>query len=158
MGPRLWLAILLVALTGFFCGEWHESRASNAQRQAADSAAKLELATATGRVREVERQLSQNILNIDEARTKEQDHANATIDSLRTDVRNGALRLSIATRAHDPGPVGADPAAGDPEARAELLPSAAIALIDLAADADSTVRALNACLDQYDAVRRAVNP
>lgn len=150
--------MLFVGLAGFFGGEWHESRASMAQRQAADGAARLELAAATGRVREAEHQLDQDISNINEAQTKEQDYANTTIDALRADVRNSALRLSIATRARNPAAPGADSAADNTEARAELLPSAAVALIDLAADGDSAVRELNACVDQYDAVRRAVNP
>ncbi|MET3134947.1 hypothetical protein AAKU55_005250 [Oxalobacteraceae bacterium GrIS 1.11] len=156
--PRPWLAMLVVGGAGFLGGEWREGRAGAAQRQAADGAAKLELAIATDRVRETERHLTQNLATIDAARTKEQDHAQETIDSLRADVRNGAIRLSVATRPGDPAAASGHSGAGDSEARAELVPSAALALIDIAADGDWAVRELNACIDKYDAVRRSVNP
>lgn len=156
--PRLWLATVILCLACFFAGEWSESRTSKATMKAADDAAKVELATANENARETGRILKKEVSTISDARTQEQERAKTTIDALRADVRTGTVRLSIATRPRDQAGSGADPSAGDREARSELVPEAAIALIDIAADGDDAVRDLNACVDKYAAVRQAINP
>jgi len=80
---------------------------------------------------------------------KEKQRAKATIDSLRADVRNGTERLSVAVSSCATG----DPRAGNPEARAELLPAVADRIVGIAADADDAVRELNECVDKYSAVK-----
>ena len=154
LDPRLWLAAIAMCLACFFAGGWRESSASVAKMKLTDDAARIELANATERVRETERLLSQNLPTINDARTKEQENAKNAIDSLRADVRTG----SVAARTRNPAASGADSANGNPEDRAELLPATADAILDIAVDADSAVRDLNACIDRYDARRRAINP
>lgn len=158
LDPRVWCVVLALCLASFFGGQWQESRISTAKMKEANAAAMLELELSTRRVQLAERTLQQTITAVHQARTKEQDHAKTTIDALRADVRAGAVRLSIATRSRGPAASGADPGTGAAEERAELVPAAAIALIDIAADGDDAVRDLNACIDQYNAVRRAINP
>jgi prophage endopeptidase len=85
----------------------------------------------------------------------QQDKANAqkTIDRLDTDLRSGALRLSIRTTAQAGGNHGA--AAGPGQARADIDPADAAALVRIAGAGDDAIRDLNTCIDGYDAVRRA---
>jgi hypothetical protein len=158
LDPRLWLAVLLVAALSFFAGEWREHGVSSARMELADGLAKAQLNAATDRAIAAETKLAGVDAAIDAARTKEKEDAKTTIDALRADVRSGAVSLSIATRALRAGPAGPDPGAGYIETRSELVPQAAIDLIDIAADGDDAVRDLNSCIAKYDAVKRAVNP
>ncbi|RJG06236.1 lysis protein [Noviherbaspirillum cavernae] len=80
---------------------------------------------------------------------KEKENANATIASLRADMRNGTERLSLAVAACQTGTSGA----GNSEARAELLPAAADRIVGIIGEADDAVRDLNACIDKYNAVK-----
>lgn len=84
----------------------------------------------------------------------QQDKANAqkTLDRLDTDLRSGALRLSIRTAGKAGGNHGAT--AGPGQARADIDPEDAQALIRIAADGDNAIRDLNTCIDGYNAVRR----
>lgn len=151
---RLWLAVLLLAAVAFYAGQGRE------QERAAvvDRAAKTALAQAKAKVKAAETTLASAHLKIDADRVKEQQDDNKTIDALRADVRSGAISLSIATRAIRAGAASAGPTPGDLETRAEIVPEAAVALIDIAADGDDAVRDLNACIAKYDAVKRSVNP
>lgn len=79
--------------------------------------------------------------------------AQAEIARLNSDVATGAVRLSIATRqVQASGDARATCGAGT-EARAELDPAAAQDLIAIAADGDSAIRQLNACIDLYNETR-----
>lgn len=97
----------------------------------------------------------------DSRRHQERTHAQSQIQRLRAAVRSAAVRLSIPTTGPAcpaaPGPEGASPAARPEQARAELAPEAADALVSIAADGDSAIRDLNACIDRYEAVRQAIN-
>ncbi|WP_426106357.1 lysis system i-spanin subunit Rz [Massilia sp. TSP1-1-2] len=158
LDPRLWLALVLVAAVSFFGGEWHEQRVSTARMDLADGLAKAALREATGRAKTAEMLLAGTHSTIDAERIKEKEDAKTTIDALRADVQRGTVSLSIATRAIRAAPAGQDPGTRYVETRAELVPQAAIDLIDIAADGDNAVRDLNACIDKYDAVRRTLNP
>ena len=84
----------------------------------------------------------------------QQDKANAQkiLDRLDTDLRSGALRLSIRTTSQAGGNHGAT--AGPGQARADIDPEDAQALVRIAADGDNAIRDLNTCIDGYNAVRR----
>lgn len=89
---------------------------------------------------------------------QEQTHAQAEINRLRAALRTGAVRLSVPTSGPAcPGPQNAGPAAGPEQARAELDPATADALVAITADGDTAIRELNACIDRYDAVRQTLN-
>lgn len=151
---RLWLAVLLLAAAAFYAGEWHEQeRAAVVER-----AAKIALANARAETKAAEIALASAHLKIDADRIKDKQDDKKTIDALRADVRSGAISLSIATRAIRAGSTSISSSPGDIETRAEILPEAAVALIDIAADGDDAVRDLNACIAKYDVVRRSVNP
>lgn len=158
LDPRVLLAALLLAVAAFFGGEWHEHRVSTARMELADGLAKAELGAANARIKADGIKLAGMDAAIDAAKTKEKEDAKTTIDALRADVRSGAVSLSIATRALRASPSGPDPGAGYIETRSELVPQAALDLIDVAADGDDAVRDLNACIAKYDAVRRTINP
>lgn len=150
---RLLASLLLVAVA-FYAGEWHEQGRS----AVIERAAKTALAKEKAKVKAAETALASAHLKIDTDRAKEKQDDKKTIDALRADVRSGAISLSIATRALRAGAAGSNTGTGYIETRSELMPEAAIELIDIAADGDDAVRDLNACIAKYDAVRRAANP
>lgn len=151
---RLWLAVLLLAAASYYAGEWHEQeRAAVVER-----AAKITLEKARAETKAAEIALASAHLKIDADRVKEKQDDKKTIDALRADVRSGAISLSIATRAIRASSSSVSSTPGDIETRSEIVPEAAVALIDIAADGDDAVRDLNACIAKYDAVRRRVNP
>lgn len=85
---------------------------------------------------------------------KEAEDAKKEIDRLRIDVRNGNRRLSVAVRSCTvPTTSGND----IDQARAELDPAAADRIIAITEDGDTAIRKLNACIDQYNAVRKGIN-
>lgn len=88
-------------------------------------------------------------------------HAKNLNDQLRASVRDRSIVLSVPAKCP-----GADVAAGSgsnssasgqsgAEGRAELMPEAAIALIDIAADGERAMRKANALIDAYNAIRTA---
>ncbi|HEY5801854.1 MAG TPA: hypothetical protein VIT92_16655 [Burkholderiaceae bacterium] len=131
-----------------------------ADRQQADFATRL--AAKSEQYRALELRMSTE-LGAQAARfAQEKANADEKTTALRADVRNLTLRLSIPVRT--PATAGPGAAAGstagaapDSETRAELMPEAAIALIDIVADGDSAVRERNECVAQYETVRRMIN-
>jgi hypothetical protein len=110
--------------------------------------------------REKETQLQAQSQTLRDQLTKEIQHAKNTQSRLVADIRSGAQRLSIAASCADAGQASADPAtppgAGD-QARAELDPAAAEDLVAIVADGDNAILERNACIQQYNAVRAALN-
>ncbi|MCM1516230.1 MAG: lysis system i-spanin subunit Rz [Paraprevotella sp.] len=93
-----------------------------------------------------------------EAITKEYkerlDEAERETERLIADVADGKRRLSVAVRACQlSGNAGNEP----DEGTAELDPETAGRVIRITADGDSAIRKLNACIDQYNAVKAAIN-
>jgi hypothetical protein len=84
---------------------------------------------------------------------KENDAAKSQINTLRNYVASGVVRLSIATQTSVSTASNTAPASGNQQARAELDPKAANALISIAADGDEAIRKLNSCIDSYNQVR-----
>ena len=87
------------------------------------------------------------------------DKANAQkiFDRLDADLRSGALRLSVRTTGQPAAPGSHGAAAGPVQARAELDPEDAAALVRITDDGDNAIRDLNTCIDGYNAVMRQAN-
>ena len=96
---------------------------------------------------------------IDQRRTKEQANADETVKRLRADIAAGHRRLSIPITSTCAVPAGATAGSAgtvarvEPEARADIDPATADALVGIAADGDSAIRQLNAVIDAYTAVQ-----
>lgn len=89
---------------------------------------------------------------------QEQTHAQEAIARLGTDLRSGAIRLHVRTTSAPATGGSADRAAPGPgQARAELDPADAGALLHITAQGDAAIRDLNTCIDRYNAVQQAVN-
>lgn len=100
--------------------------------------------------REQERLINRNLSSIAEKHHKKFTDAKSQTDRLLADVRSGAMRLSVSAS----DKTGSDTAiaSGDSrETRTELDAATAEALIGIAAEADSAIRQLNACIDAYGA-------
>lgn len=85
------------------------------------------------------------------------DKANAqkAFERLDADLRSGALRLSVRTAAQPGGNHGA--AAEPVQARADIDPADAAALVRITEDGDNAIRDLNTCIDGYAQVMRQAN-
>lgn len=108
---------------------------------------------------EAEHKLSNTLNELAIANQKVNANAKRQVDSLRTDIRSGAVRLSVPTK-NCSITVAANPsAAAEPagEARAELLPEFAERIIARAAQCDAEVRERNELMDRYNAVRDEFN-
>lgn len=91
---------------------------------------------------------------------KERDDAKTERDLFISGVRSGTIRLSvpIVTRAAGTTPTDAAIAGGSGnQARAELEPTFAERITAIAFDGDDAIRQLNACIDNYNAVRQIFN-
>lgn len=82
---------------------------------------------------------------------KEKTDAAQKMERLISDLRSGALRLSIRTTGQDGSNHGATSGAG--QARADIDPADAAALVRITDAGDDAIRDLNACIDGYNAVR-----
>lgn len=85
------------------------------------------------------------------------DKANAqkAFERLDADLRTGALRLSVRTTAQ-PGS-NHSAAAGPVQARTDIDPADAAALVRITEDGDNAIRDLNTCIDGYTQVMRQAN-
>ncbi|MEN2433752.1 lysis system i-spanin subunit Rz [Comamonas sp. F1-6] len=85
------------------------------------------------------------------------DKANAqkAFERLDADLRSGALRLSIRTTTQTGGNHSAT--AGPVQARADIDPEDAAALVRVTDDGDNAIRDLNTCIDGYNKVMRQAN-
>jgi len=88
---------------------------------------------------------------------KANDEAQTKITKLTADVQSGALRLSIPLSSNSVCPSDSTGAAnGDTNARADLDAKAAEDLINITADGDKAIRALNSCITNYNQVRETL--
>lgn len=117
-------------------------------------------ATAQARQSEIDRlafaierssQLATQIGQILDNNRKEKTDAAQKMDRLIGDLRSGALRLSIRTTGQDSSNHGAASGAG--QARADIDPADAAALVRITNAGDDAIRDLNTCIDGYNAVR-----
>lgn len=100
-------------------------------------------------------QLATQIGQILDSNQKEKASAAQKMDRLDADLRSGALRLSIRTTAQAGSNHSA--AAGLSQARTDIDPADAAALVRITGEGDAAIRDLNTCIDGYEAVRGAVS-
>lgn len=81
--------------------------------------------------------------------------AKIAFDRLDSDLRSGALRLSVRTATQPGGNHSA--ATGPVQARADIDPADAAALVRITEDGDNAIRDLNTCIDGYAQVMRQAN-
>jgi len=81
--------------------------------------------------------------------------AKIAFDRLDSDLRSGALRLSIRTTAQPGSNHSAAP--GPVQARTDIDPADAAALVHITEDGDNAIRDLNTCIDGYAQVMRQAN-
>jgi len=139
--PWILIGILSVVISSYFYGH-HQ--------------AYIEQEAEVARLNLIEREKEAEMVKIVDSHATElrkaNDQAKAEITKLQSDVASGAIRLSIATRSIQTSSDTA-PTSGNTEARSELDPEAANALITIASDGDKAIRSLNACIDIYNEVR-----
>jgi prophage endopeptidase len=164
-----WLWPLALSLSiGAGVSAYQMARADLAQAQAALSDLQREHAQAATRASEAARaketQLRADAAAASAKLQKEKQSAKIREDRLVADIRRGAQRLSIAASCpaasqapEDPEDPGIAPGSGPESPRAELDQSAAEALVAIAIDGDNAIRERNACIQQYNAVREALN-
>lgn len=80
---------------------------------------------------------------------KQEQDAQTKINKLKSDLRTGAVRLSIPTSQ------ACSTATGTTETRAELNGQTSEALVAITDDGDKAIRELNYCIDRYNQVKDA---
>lgn len=144
--------IVIMASSGFIGYRYGSAKWQKAIAEA-DRAAEERLVMLTEQARETERMLRDDLDALKAKTRKEKQDAEKTINALRTDIRSGAVRLSVATNQSSGSAFCTDPGIGDSETRSELDPAFAEDLVTIAADGDDAIRDLNMCIDAYDRVR-----
>ena len=118
------------------------------------------LANRLSEVREEEAGARRVLQERAEAFKKERDDAKTDRDLFISGVRSGTIRLSVPIVTRAAGTSAADSAlaggSGD-QARAELEPAFAERITAIAFDGDDAIRQLNACIDNYNAIRQQFN-
>ena len=117
------------------------------------------LAAAIKAAQDKQTALQAQITDISTRRKREQDHADAELQTLRNSVAAGRVRVSVPSVSPRPLFAGtaaatATAAAGtQPEARCDIDPKAADDLISIAAEGDAAIRQSSALIDTYNAAR-----
>ena len=150
------VASVVSVLAGFgggawLSGLWNAAEVAELKRSYAE-----QVADAVSVARATEAALRADIERIQTHHAQEQARAKAASDRLVADLRAGARRLSVPAACPGGDPGDSTTAGGRREARAELDPAAAADLVAIAADGDDAIRALNACVDAYEAARGRV--
>lgn len=164
LDPRLWIVAALGLGLAFLAGDLRRGASDRLAWQAHESRIAAEsaerLAAATERLRETERAMTTQVANIASQHIKEIHHAQTHTARLVAGIRARRIRLYVATRAADNAAdrTNPSPAFGNrDQARAELDPATAEALVGIATEGDAAIRELNACLDAYQVVRQAMD-
>lgn len=158
------LLVLLAALAGALAWAHHHvymegHDAAIAERKVEDNAA---LATATAKAAADQRDLSNKFLLAQRDRFKENQYAQATIDSLRARVQSGAVVLhlrpgSALCSIAAPTDTATGPGLGGEAGPGSLVPSAADAIVSIAGRIQSGVRRENSLIDAYNTARESCN-
>lgn len=156
------IALLWFAHHQIYQSGWHDrdviaiANEASIQKQAQE---RLKQATKAAHDRELK--LSTQLSDISTKSLQKETEYEQKITRLNGLVRDGAVRLSIATRSQVSGctaptnhTIASQPSA---ETRAELMPEASEFLIGLAAKCDRNVRQLNAVIDAYNEAREVAN-
>ena len=150
--PRGYLLLAVIGLC-FGCelhGRHAEAQKWEIREVTANAAAEQKLSDMRKYVAEKEKAAASRLTLIEAQFKQGEDHAQAEIKTLRANVRNGTVRLSIPAVACTGSTM--PEAAGNSEgtateARTELDATTAQSLIDIAAEGDAASRQLNALVD-----------
>ena len=148
--PYVLLGIVLAVLGSFGAGYYKGEQDENIRQQ-------IEIAALNAKARETEQRMGEGAQTYAQTLRKANNVAKAKENKLRTDIASGERKLFISTKTTCPVPSAGTttPAAGDSrETRTELDRSVAEALIAITADGDQAIRKLNACIDQYETLRK----
>ena len=141
------MAVLSAAGSGYYKGKHDE----NTRQQ-------VEIAALNAKARETEQAMAQVAQTYGQTLRKANNVAKVKEDKLRADIASGERRLFIPVKAPDcavPTTADAAPADGDNsgETSAELSGQVSESLIAIAAEGDTAIRKLNACIESYETLR-----
>lgn len=148
--PYVILGFVLALIGAFFTGHHKGYAEAEAEQQA-------EIARLNAQAREVEHVMTSKVNDLSTKLQKANSDAKIEIIKRDTAIADGTLRLSIPTKSPLCAATGSTPASDNTEARAELEPAFAQALVAITDDGDAAIRQLNACIDAFDAVREQIN-
>ena len=141
------MAVLSAAGSGYYKGKHDE----NTRQQ-------VEIAALNAKARETEQRMGEVAQTYGETLRKANNVAKVKEDKLRADIASGKRKLFIPVQAPDcPVSAASDapPADGDNsgETSAELSGQVSESLIAIAAEGDTAIRKLNACIESYETLR-----
>jgi prophage endopeptidase len=148
--PWVILGVVL-ALLGSFGSGYYKGEQDEHERQ------QIEIAALNAKARETEQRMGEVAQTYAQTLRKANDVAKVKENKLRNDIVSGKLRLFVPVQAPEcaiPATADAPAPAGDTETRAELDPRIAESLVDLTSRGDQAIRSLNACIDQYEEMRK----
>ena len=155
--------VLLLCITSFTLGaSWQHQREAKKQhehqlaqqREADQLTAKL-----TQSKSDIDGALKEKTAALNTQLQNEQESANAQHNTLDAGLRAGTLSVRVpivpASCVTDGVPAPRNPPAANQATHAQLDPKAAADLADIPHDGDAAIRDLNACIEQYNAVKDA---
>ena len=149
--PWVLLGILMAIGSSFGGGYWKGSHDENVRQQ-------VEIAALNAKARETEQRMGEVAQTYGETLRKANNVAKVKEDKLRADIASGKRKLFIPVQAPDcavSAPADAPVTDGDNsgETRAELSGQVSESLIAIAAEGDTAIRKLNACIESYETLR-----
>ena len=148
--PWVLLSVILTITGAYFYG--HHAGYKECYDEAV---AKVARANQEARTKEAE--LNAKVNTTASQLRKANDEARTKIYKLTADVQSGALRLSVPLASNSVCTADSTrTASGDSNARADLDPKTSQDLINIAADGDKAILALNACITTYNQVRETL--
>lgn len=149
--PWVILGIIMAVLSAAGSGYYKGQRDENTRQQ-------VEIAALNAKAREAEQAMAQVAQTYGQTLRKANNVAKVKEDKLRADIASGQRKLFIPVKAPD-CPVSAATDApvtdGDNsgETSAELSGQVSESLIAIAAEGDTAIRKLNACIESYETLR-----
>ena len=149
--PWVLLGILLAVLSAAGSGYYKGKHDENTRQQ-------VEIAALNAKARETEKRMGEVAQTYAQTLRKSNDVAKAKESKLRSDIAIGKRKLFIPVQAPDcpvSAPADAPVADGDNsgETSAELSGQVSESLIAIAAEGDTAIRKLNACIESYETLR-----
>lgn len=149
--PWVILGIVMAVLSSF-CGGYFKGEHDEYTRQ------QVEIAALNAKARETEQAMAQVAQSYGQTLRKANNVAKAKEDKLRADIATGERRLFIPVKAPEcavPATSDTATASGDHSgtASAELDRKTADDLVAIAAEGDTAIRKLNACIETYETMR-----
>ena len=149
------IAGTLALITGFFTGyclsniQWEAKESRMNEAQAREETQRLEKAM------EENRNLHQEVSQMQIRAKKENDDAKRKNDLLLDRIKRTDVRVSIPARACVENVSGSGhPGTDDGKTRAELDPALVERILSIGRDGDNAIRKMNQCIDQYQAVAK----